>query len=85
MSTVCQKVSQTDRKIYSAPGRQSDRETVEEEMHNRLRVSLFTGRVARWSVSVALCQSILRIRLVVCVGRDAKERWLERPLHCDVM
>ena len=39
-----------------------------------MRVSLFTGRVARWSVSVALCRSILRIRLVVCVGRDAKER-----------
>ena len=49
---------------------------VEEEMHNRLRVSLFTGRVARWSVSVALCRNILHIRLVVCVGRDAKERGL---------
>ena len=28
MSTVCQKVSQTDRKIYSAPGRQIDRMTL---------------------------------------------------------
>ena len=49
-----------------------------------MRVSLFSGRVARWSVSVALCQSILRIRLVVCVGRDAKERGLERPRLSDV-
>ena len=26
MSTGCQNVSETDRKIYSAPGRQSDRD-----------------------------------------------------------
>ena len=55
-------------------------------MHNRMRVSLFTGRVARWSVSVALCRSILRIRLVVCVGRDAKEEGMSDPdlvMRCD--
>ena len=44
-----------------------------------------TGRVARWSVSVALCRNILHIRLVVCVGRDAKERGLERHRFCDLM
>ena len=54
-------------------------------MHNRLRISLFTGYVARWSVSVALCRNILHIRLVVCVGRDAKERGLERHRFCDVI
>ena len=45
-----------------------------------------TGRVARWSVSVALCRNILHIRLVVCVGRDAKERRLERrrPIEVEV-
>ena len=39
---------------------------------------------ARWSVSVALCRNILHIRLVVCVGRDAKERGLERRRPCEV-
>ena len=43
-----------------------------------------TGRVARWSVSVALCRNILHIRLVVCVGRDAKERRLERRRSIEV-
>ena len=39
-----------------------------------------------WKVRIALCRNILHIRLVVCVGRDAKEKRLERrrPIEVEV-